>query len=261
MPPIQGRDLNSVVVSHSFAEHAWPGQDAVGKTLTRVNGQRQVIATLTVIGVAADVVEAARDPYAPARRAWYLSTTAGTYYDYAEITLAVRTRDNPAQFAMDLRRTLARLDPELAAARVLPMNARLAEGLSREQLSSFLYSLFAGCALLIALCSLYGALSFLVETRRQEFGVRLAIGAQPRQVMLNILMRSLYLAVVGIGIGIVLSIPALKLVGSLIRGTVLGDAWALMPLVAAMLTLALLAGFLPARRAARVDPIEALRHE
>lgn len=255
------RDANSVIVSKSFAEHAWPGEPAVGKVVTRRDRQNQTIATLTVIGVVADVVEATRDPYAPSARSWYMSTAAGSNYDFSRITLAMRARNSPVDLAAALRRTLTRLDPELAASHVSPMNVRLAESLSRERLSSFLYSLFASCALLISLCSLYGTLSFVVETNRQEFAVRLAIGAQPRQVLLNILSRSLRLVTIGITLGVLFSIPAAKIVGSLVQGATLGDSWALLPLVAIMILLALVASFLPARRASAIDPMVALRNE
>ncbi|MEO8458907.1 MAG: ABC transporter permease [Dokdonella sp.] len=254
-------DANSVIVSRSFAEHAWPGEEAVGKVVTRRDRQNQTISTLTIIGVVADVVEATRDSYAPPSRSWYLSTAAGSNYDFSSITLAVRARNNPAELATSLRRTLLRLDPELAASHVLPMDVRLAESLGREKLSSFLYTLFAGCALLISLCSLYGTLSFVVETNRQEFAVRLAIGAQPRQVLLDILSRSLRLVTIGIALGMLFSIPAARTVGSLMQGTTLRDWWAMLPLVAIMISLALVASFLPARRASSIDPMVALRHE
>jgi putative ABC transport system permease protein len=255
------RDAACVIVSQSFAKHAWGDENPLGKTLTRLNGRKQVTATLTVIGIAADVVEAVREPFAPAQRSWYMSTAAGTDYDYSEITLAIRARNDPAQLAAGLRQTMARLDPELAAAHVLPMSSRLAESLRREKLSSFLYTLFAGCALSIALCGLYGALAFLVETSRREFGVRLALGALPSEVLRHILRRGLTLAIFGVGIGVALALPALKLIGALVQGATPADAWALIPLIAMMLALALAAGLLPAQRASRVDPIEALRSE
>jgi predicted permease len=255
------RDIASVVVSRSFAEHAWPNEDAIGQSVARLNSQKQISARLTVIGVAGDVVEASRDPDAPTTRAWYMSTEAGSNYDYAAISVVVRTAVAPTQLVAGMRQALARLDPELAWYRLAPMPVRLAESVNREQLSSFLFATFAVCALLIALGGLYGALAFMVETSRREFGVKLALGAQSRQVLGDILWRALRLAATGVALGALCALPLMKLVGTYVYGANLRDTWTLLPLAVAVLVLAALVGFIPARRAARVDPIVALRSD
>jgi predicted permease len=255
------RDRAAVVVSRSLAEHAWPGSDAVGKTLARVDGQGHAVARLTVIGVAADVVEAVRDPQAPAARSWYLSTTAGSDYDYPAISVVLRSAAPPLQVAQNMRRVLAQADPALAWSNLGPMRERVSSTVEREQLSGFLFALFAGCSLLIALGGLYGALALLVETRRREFGVRLALGARTGQVLNGMLLRALRLSAIGIGVGAVLALPLVRLVASHFYGVSLGDTWMLAPLGLAVLALAVTAGFFPARRAAATDPIQALRDE
>ncbi|MEO7324078.1 MAG: ABC transporter permease [Dokdonella sp.] len=255
------RDVDAVIVSHSFAEHTWPHEDAVGKTLDRLGSQRQRIAQLHVIGVAADVVEAVRDPDTPAARSWYMSTTAGSVYDYAAISVAVRADALSPQLTADIQRALAQIDPELAWWNLAPMQTRLTENVSREQLSSFLFATFAACSLLIALGGLYAALGFLVETSRREFGIRLALGALSRQVLSGLLLRAIGLAASGVVLGALLALPLIRIVGAYVYGASFGDAWTMLPLGIGMLALALLAGFVPARRAAHTDPIVALRHE
>ena len=254
------RDLDAIVVSRSFAEHAWPNESAIGKRVNRLDSRKRVTATLHVIGVAGDVVETVREPYAPARRSWYLSTAAGSNYDYAAISVVVRG-SNAGQIATGMRRTMMQLDPELAWSHLAPMRQRLAESLDREQLSSFLFLLFATCSIAIALGGLYGALAFAVETDRREFGIKLALGAQPRQVFGGVLVRSLRLATSGVALGLALTLPLISLVGAYVYGASLRDAWSLLPLAAMVLTLAFLTGLVPARRAARVAPVEALRCE
>jgi putative ABC transport system permease protein len=255
------RDVDAVIVSHSFAEHTWPNEDAVGKTLDRLSTQRQRIAQLHVIGVAADVVEAVREPDTPAARSWYMSTTAGSIYDYAAISIAVRAAALSPQLTGDIQRALAQIDPELAWWDLAPMQTRLAETMSREQLSSFLFATFAACSLLIALGGLYGALAFLVETSRREFGIKLALGALSRQVLVGLLWRAIRLAGTGVALGMLLALPLIRIVGAYVFGASFSDAWTMLPLGVGVLALALLAGFVPARRAARIDPIVALRHE
>lgn len=251
------RDANAVVVSRSFADYVWPGLDPLGRTLDRLDMQRNVIARLHVIGVVEDVVEAVRDPDAPASRSWYLPTTVGTDYDYAAITIVARGATERTAAAM--RTTLARIDPELAWYNLEPMETRLAESVSRERLGSFLFSLFALCAVATALCGLYGTLAFVAETCRHEFGVRFALGARPGQVLSAQLLGALRLAAIGIGGGLLLALPLIRLVGAYVYGVSLHDAWAVPLLGIAMLALAVLASLAPARRAARVPPMEALR--
>jgi ABC-type antimicrobial peptide transport system permease subunit len=207
--------------------------------------------------VAEDVVEAVRDPDAPASRSWYLPTTVGTDYDYAAITIVARGATERTAAAM--RTTLARIDPELAWYNLEPMETRLAESVSRERLGSFLFSLFALCAVATALCGLYGTLAFVAETCRHEFGVRFALGARPGQVLSAQLLGALRLAAIGIGGGLLLALPLILLVGAYVYGVSLHDAWAVPLLGIAMLALAVLASLAPACRASRVLPMEALR--
>lgn len=190
-----------------------------------------------------------------------MSTAAGTNADYSAISVAVRPTVTGSGVAAGMRQVLARIDPELAWSDLSPMRTRLAASADRERLSSFLFLLFAVCSVLIALGGLYGALAFLVERSRREFGVRLALGARSRQVLANVLWRALRLAGLGVLLGTLLALPLIKVVGAFVYGTSLRDAWALAPLAAGVLILALLAGLLPARRAAHVEPQEALRHE
>lgn len=251
------RDANAVIVSRSFADHVWPGLDPLGRAVDRLDAQRNVIARLHVIGVAEDVVEAVRDPDAPASRSWYLPTTAGTDYDYAAITIVARGATERVAAAM--RAALARIDPELAWYNLEPMEARLAETVARERLGSFLFSLFALCAVATALCGLYGTLAFVAETCRHEFGVRFALGARAGQVLSGQLASALRLAAIGVGGGLLLALPLIRIAGAYVYGVSLRDAWMLPLLGLAMLVLALFAGLAPACRAARVPPMEALR--
>ena len=255
------RDTHAVIVSQQFAAHAWPGGSAIGKTVGRVDGNAHVVADLSVIGVVGNVVEAVRDPLAPAQRTWYLSTTAGTDYDFAAITVAVRSSMPPLQVAGAMRRTLAQVDDELAWANLATMRSRLARSVGREQLGSLLFTLFAASSLLIAFAGVYAALAFLVETSRREFGIRLALGALTRQIARRIVLQALGLVVLGLAAGALLALPALHLVASYVHGVRVSDAWALVPLGLALVGPALVAGCAAAWRAAATDPIEALRHE
>jgi len=190
-----------------------------------------------------------------------MSTTAGSNNDFTSISIAVHATGPVAGVASAMRRVLGRIDPELAWSQLQPMRERLAASEDRERLSSFLFALFAVSSVLIALGGLYGSLAFLVESSRREFGVRLALGARSRQLLADILLRAARLAGAGVVLGTLLALPLMRIVGAFVYGASLRDAWTLLPLAVSLVVLALFAGWLPARRAARVQPSVALREE
>jgi len=178
---------------------------------------------------------------------------------WSSLTVAIRARENPAMFAETLRREVARLDPDIAVARVEPLSASAADSIAPQRFGALLLGLFAAAAALLAGIGVYGVMSYNVARRTHELGVRLALGARPRDLFALVVGRGLLLA----GAGAVLGLAGALAAGPVMRGLLSGvqptdpATLLLVPLVLA--AVALVACSLPGRRAARVDPIEALR--
>lgn len=252
------RDTNAVIVSREFAEAYWGGiQEALGRTFTRMTTAERL--ELRIIGVAGDVSEAEQAQDWTVTRAWYLPLAMGTDYDASGITVAVRGGD--AQLPATLREIVRELDPNLAPFAMMSMTARLAETYSRESFSRFLFALFGITACAIAVTGLYSALNFVTALRRREFGVRVALGASPRRVAAGVLRGSLLTGALGLFAGLPLLAMLVALLDSYFYGVSVGEAGAVVWPAALLWTAAAIAAGLPALRAARAEPMQALRDE
>jgi len=241
-----------VMVNQSFARRFWPNDDPLGKRI-RQRGEQNP--WLTVIGVTRDTKHNGLErPVKP-----------GVFIPYAQLmrrymTVVVHADGDPLALASPIRQIVRRIDPSLLGDIHL-MRDRLHESLWARRLYSSLISIFAGVALIMAMGGLYGVFSYVTNGRVREMGVRIAIGAQPQAVLWLVLRQALRLTAVGIGIGLVGAAVMVPLTRSLLLGTHLTDLLAFIAMPGALAATALLACWVPARRAARVNPMEALRYE
>jgi putative ABC transport system permease protein len=239
------------VISQGMARKFWGDEDPVGRRFRR----GPVRDWVTVIGVAADVKHEGLDDSSPRLHMYtpFLQEPRPSSF------LIVRTRNDPAALVRSVRATVLAFDRNLPVFNVATLRERLDTSVADRRFNLTLLLLFALLALALAGVGLYGVLAYAVAERTHEIGIRMALGAERRRVLALILRQGLTLAAVGIGLGLPLSF----LVGRLLRGALFGitaadpATFVLIPL--ALLAVALLAAWLPARRATRVEPIVALR--
>jgi predicted permease len=251
-----------VVVSQAMARSYWPGEDPLGKQLKR-GGPDSRNPWLSVVGVAEDVRDAGA--FADTEPVYYLpyaqhaASPVGT-----ELVLLVRTRGRPEGLASAVRRQVWQVDRKMAASRVSTLERHLAGSLARFHLTSFLLNIFSAFALLLSLAGIYAVVSYAAAQRRQEMGVRMALGARRRDVLALVLGQGMKLAVAGLAIGVGLSVVAGLSLARLLSSQLFGVSPLDLPTlaVAALALAAMMAGanVIPALRTARVDPIVALRY-
>jgi putative ABC transport system permease protein len=175
--------------------------------------------------------------------------------------VAVRTIGEPDGFVATARAAVRDLDPDLPLFRIRTMEDALRRSLAQRALYSWLLGLFALMALVLALGGTYGVTSYLVSQRTREIGIRVALGARMPDIVRTVLGRSLTVVGVGVALGIAASIGAARVLGDLLFGVPPHDLRILSTTIAVLLAMAALANLLPARRAARVDPMRTLRTE
>ena len=258
---------DGVVISEAVAKRYWPGQDAVGKPLTifrssqaRADFGRAVPSV--VIGVVGDVrqfgPESGQDPsvYVPlAAEPW------------AWVSVAVRVRDRSPATAVALRRAALEAEPNMlpmgtgAVMTFTSVEQRLSASLAPRRYVLGLVGAFSTCALVLAGLGLYGVTSYAVARRTNEFGIRIALGATADQVVRSVLQWGLTLAVVGCAVGIAGALATVRLVEQLLYATSSRDLSVMVTVPLLLTAIGAIAAYVPARRAARVDPIVALRAE
>jgi predicted permease len=245
-----------VLVNEELARRYWPGEDPVGKRLQTEIGDKG--AWLTVVGVVGNVKHASlRDRPDPELYRPYLQ-----YLGFPQwAMLAVRTAGDPLALAATLRREIRRLEPDQPIGEIKTMAQFVRDSLGRPRFYAVLLGIFAGLALLVAATGLFGVMSYAVSRRTQEIGVRMALGARPSDVLGMVMASAGHLLAVGLALGLAGTWGATRLLQGLLFEVTPTDPLALGGAVLVLALTALAATALPARRAARVDPMVALRHE
>jgi predicted permease len=257
--PREAADSNStvVVLNQDLAEQLWPGQDALGKRVQIVIGERTP--WLTVVGIAPTLhyeavgnasVQSRRQAHVPyARAGWRL------------MTLMVRAEGDPGALAPAVRRTLQGMDNTLPVFSVHTMDEYRTYTAWDRRLFGQLFGGFGLLALVLAAVGVYGVTSYAVSQRAHEIGVRMALGAQGTDVLRMIVAHGAVLAAVGVGVGLLGAFAVSRVMSSVLYGVSATDPVAFLGIPLLLGCVALLASYLPARRAVRVDPMIALRSE
>jgi putative ABC transport system permease protein len=256
-PLKQGRTFNDrdsentrrvVVVNEAFVRKFSQGKDPLGRRL-RYGGTES-----DIIGVAGDIRGEGLDVPAPPR-------VYGSVFQSSNVALAVflRTRSDVRFTREELTRAVHAVDPELPVFGVRTMDDLMSGSMARRRFSLFLMSAFAGLALLLAALGIYGVMAYVVGQRVQEFGIRSALGAQPRDILMLAFRPGLVLTATGAAIGLAVAVAMTRLMSNLLFGVSASDplTFAIVPVLLGIVALA--ACFIPANRATRVAPIDALR--
>ncbi|MGD0628810.1 MAG: ABC transporter permease [Terracidiphilus sp.] len=278
IPIVRGRDFTPadnadaplvIILNRTLAEHFWPGQDPIGKRLHRGPERATTLPWLTVVGEVCDVKQLTAD--APTMNQFYLPTSqtkaaAGTFAPPGFLVgnngyIVMRGAMPPKQMANSLRAAVRSLDPQLPLTNVESMDTLVAEGQASSRFNTALISSFAAAAVLLSQLGIYSVIAFSAALRTQEMAIRLALGSQRASVTRLILTSAAKLGLAGCGIGAVAAVFATRLLRSMLFQVDPLDPTIIALAAVAILLLALAASIVPARRAASVDPMQALRTE
>jgi putative ABC transport system permease protein len=262
-----------VIVSDSLAKRYWPDTEPLGQ---RIKWGRRDFGSpwMTVVGVVGDVrlqgLDSERKPsvYVPHLQLGQPVMTRGGATlrelmadDARSINLVVRTRSDPAQLASEIRNAVWSVDPDQPITKVRTMDKVLADTMIVPRFSTLLLAVFAGVALLLAAAGIYGVISYSVTRRTREIGVRMALGAQRRDVLRLMVGQGMKPALIGLLVGLASAYGLTRFMTALLFNVTPTDPLTFGAVAMLLLLVALAACYVPARRAAKVDPMVALRHE
>jgi putative ABC transport system permease protein len=246
-----GKERQVVIINEAMKRQFWPKEDPIGKRVSGDNGETWV----TIVGVVGDVREFGLDhPIAPE---FYVPQSEGSNSS----ALIVRTIADPRAMADSLTHAVHDIDSQAAVTHVLTLEQARSESVASPRVIASLLAIFAALALLIAAAGIGGIMALTVSQRVREIGIRLALGARPSSILWMVLSQGLLLATLGVGIGIVGAVGLKTLVKSLLFGVTATDPATFTGVAFVLVGAAMIATYLPARRAAGVDPIIALRTE
>jgi predicted permease len=244
-----------VIIDETLAQTFWPNQDPIGKRL-HVGGRGAKMPWDTVVGVVRHVRNRTLEARSRVEVYW-----PATQRSRGAMTLAVLTAGNPMNLVPTIQREVNSIDPDLPVYRVRSMTEVMGDSLQRRRLALMLLAVFAGLALLLASVGIYGVTSYGVAQRQVEIGVRMALGADRGQVMRMMIFRGMGTISVGLALGLVLSLALMRLMNGMLFAVKAADPLAFGGAALLLMAAALLAIFIPSRRATRVNPMVALRYE
>ncbi len=249
------RGLNKIIIDEEFAKRYWPNEDPIGKRV--LFGGQEEPRKLEVIGVVGRVKMESLNQN---------SDRVQGYYPYAQspsgsMTIIMKGASDPNQLIGSVRAAIKEIDPDQPIYAIRTMDEIRAESVQNERLNLTLLSLFAGIALVLAIVGIYGVMSYSVTQRTHEIGIRMAVGARPRDVFTMIMGHGMKLAVIGVVIGLIGAFALTRLMASMLFGVEPTDATTYGGIAALLLGVSLLACYLPGRRATKVEPTVSLRYE
>jgi predicted permease len=266
IPLLLGRDFSPAdtenapkvaVISESMARVYFENSNAIGKHLGVEEAQATV--DMQIVGVVKDI----------RRHPWNRDSAAAVYVpllqapadDLGQMNLVVRTRAKPASILASVRSRVQVLDKNLPVSGVETQGQEIDENLGGQRSLATLLSFFGTLALLLASIGLYGTMSYTVERRTKELGVRIALGAERKDMLWMVLRETIALVAIGVAIGVPVAVAAARFIASMLFGVDTTDPITIFLAILGMLAICLIAGYIPARRATRVDPMVALRYE
>jgi len=269
IPIRQGRSFNDSdnekfipvgIVNETMAWQYWPGENAIGKRFKLGDPDDNEVPWVTIVGIAGDVRQmGVNEPVKP--EMYFPYQQSGEYWFYAPRDLAIRTSVAPLSLVAAVRNEIHQVDPEQPISNVRTMDEVLGEEIASRQLGMTLLTIFACLALLLATLGIYGVLAYFVVQHTQEIGVRMALGAQRRDILQLVLKKGMMLALVGITIGLGAAFALTRLMASLIYGVSPTDPFIYAGIALLLTFVAFVACYLPARRATKVNPMVALIYE
>jgi ABC-type antimicrobial peptide transport system permease subunit len=244
-----------IIIDQTLARLAWPGENAVGKQLQLApTGEENAFSE--VVGVVEHMRQ--HDLTRDVLHQIYYPIGQGTP---TVMTFVVETGLDPVSLVPAVRQTVESMDPDLPVSQLTPMSAYLSEGRAQARFSLVLMTVLGAVALLLTAVGVFGVISYSVSQRTREFGIRLALGEDPRQTRLSVVRGGMRLVLMSIAIGLVGSLVVTRLIAGLLYEVRPADPITFAGIGLLLAAVALLACYLPARRATRVDPALALRSE
>jgi predicted permease len=264
-PLLRGRDLLEsdngdsqpvTIISNAMAKKYWPNQDPIGK---QVGPGSLRYSLLTIVGIAADVKHLSlREEPGPEM---YVLYDQKPWPSLLTMQFSLRTKADPSSVIGGAREAIRSLDPDLPIAKVASLETVVDASMTQPRFTMLLFAAFGGLALVLAAVGIYGVISYAVAQRTREFGIRMALGAQPANVFGMVLGQGARIAGLGIFLGFIGAAAATRVMASLLFGVKATDPLTFAAVPAVLQGIALLACYVPARRATRVDPMIALRYE
>jgi predicted permease len=259
IPMRSGRDFTErdtrtstevIIINEALAQRLWPGQDPIGQYMT-VNRDRQVIGVVGNVRHLALEKDSGLEMYMPIRQT----------RDYASVDIVVRAAGEPETLANAIRTALRPLDPDLPANEFRTLEELVDRSISPRRLVVWTLGGFAAAALVLASLGIYAVISYSVNRRKAEIGIRMALGESSGGLQARIVWQTLKLAIAGIAAGMVVSWLGARFLQDLLFGVTFSDPLTFSAMLIALLVVALAAGYVPARRASRMNPLDALRAE
>jgi putative ABC transport system permease protein len=242
-----GANLQPIVINEAMARRYWPEAEAVGKRINLFGALHEIIGVVKDVRRVTLEAEATPEFYLPSSL-WFMN-------------LVVRTEANPLGYVTAIQRQIQEIDKDVPVAKVATMEEVAAASTAPRRFNLFLLNLFAGLALLLALVGLYGVLSYNISQRTRELGIRLALGAQRHEILRLVIGQGMQLILLGVGVGLAAAFGLTRLLKSLLFGVSASDPLTFAGVALLLALVALLACWIPGRRATKVDPMIALRCE
>jgi putative ABC transport system permease protein len=249
-----------VIVNESFVRNYFPNEDPLGRRIRPSPPARiwdnQRLTSFEIVGVVRDVkfdgLAASSEP------AYYLPASQSPLGD---MTILIHTSNDPKSIVSALRQAVWSIDPNQPISNVNTLEQIVSDSIAQPRLNMLLMMLFGGLALLLSAVGIYGLLSYAVTQRTQEMGIRMALGANVTDVLKLVLKQGMFLALIGVAIGLAGAFALTRLMRGLLFGVTPTDTTIFAGVAVVLTAVALLACYLPARRATKVDPLVALRYE